>query len=79
MPPERIKLIANRYGQRGQIGWGKAEEAIGGTFTGYIPEDSGKTNAALNQGQPLVRHARFSRIARRFTKLAGQLNGQPAR
>ncbi len=70
VPVDRIRPIANRYGQRGQIIWKKAEEALGVKFAAYIPEDSGKLNDALNRGQPVVRVARYASISRRFTQLA---------
>jgi pilus assembly protein CpaE len=73
---DRIRLVANRYGQKGQLGWKKAEEALGASFTEYLPEDSGKLNNALNKGIPLVSASRHSSIARRFAKLAHQLNGK---
>src|SRR5262249_28896677 len=76
VPRDRVRAIANRYGQRGQIAWKKAEEALGVPFTNYIPDDSGKLNQALNHGQPVVRYSRFAGITRRFAKLADQLNGR---
>jgi pilus assembly protein CpaE len=76
VPASRIRLIANRYGQKGQVSWKKAEEAIGAKFAEYIPEDSGKLNNALNKGQPLVRLNRHGSLSRRLYKLARQLNGQ---
>jgi pilus assembly protein CpaE len=76
VPRDRLRLIANRYGQRGQIAWRKAEEAVGASFADYIPDDSGKLNQALNHGQPVVRYSRFAGITRRFAKLANQLNGR---
>jgi pilus assembly protein CpaE len=76
LPRERIQLVANRYGQRGQIAWKKAEEALGARFVEYIPDDSGSVNSALNQGQPLVRVRRYGSITRRLGKLAALLNGR---
>jgi pilus assembly protein CpaE len=76
VPQERIRLVANRYGQKGQLGWKKAEEALGAKFTEYLPDDTAKLNHALNKGQPLVRAAPHSAITRRLGKLAYQLNGQ---
>jgi pilus assembly protein CpaE len=76
LPRERIQLVANRYGQRGQIAWKKAEEALGARFVEYIPDDSGSVNSALNQGQPLVRVRRYGGITRRLGKLAALLNGR---
>jgi pilus assembly protein CpaE len=71
-----VRLVANRYGQKGQLGWKKAEEALGASFTEYLPDDSGKLNHALNKGVPLVSASRHSSIARRFAKLAHSLNGK---
>jgi Flp pilus assembly CpaE family ATPase len=76
VPRANIRLIANRYGQKGQLGWKKAEEALGESFSEYLPDDSGKLNNALNKGVPLVSASRHSSIARRFAKLAHQLNGK---
>jgi pilus assembly protein CpaE len=76
VPSNRIRLVANRYGQKGQIGWKKAEEAVGATFAEYIPDDAGKFNHALNQGKPLVKVSRHGPTARRVYKLARELNGQ---
>ncbi len=77
VPRGRIQLVANRYGQRGQVPWKSAEEAVGGRFAGWIVDDPGRVNAALNQGQPVVRASSYSGITRRFFKLSDQLNGKP--
>jgi pilus assembly protein CpaE len=74
VPPARIQLVANRYGQKGQVPWKNAEEAVGGKFAGWLTEDPGRVNAALNQGQPVVTASSYSGITRRFYKLAEQLN-----
>jgi pilus assembly protein CpaE len=76
IPEERIRHVANRYGQSGQLSWKKAEEAIGAKFAGYVPDDSAKLNKALNRGQPVVRYSPHSSVTRRFYKLAWQLNGK---
>jgi pilus assembly protein CpaE len=73
VPQERLYLVANRYGQRGQVAWKKAEEAVGMPLADYIPDDSAKMNHALNQGQPTVRLSRYGSVTRRFYKLAGNL------
>lgn len=77
LPKERLRLVANRYGQRGQISWRKAEEALGSPFAEYLPEDSGSLNHALNAGQPLVRVRRMGSLVRHLGKLAHLLNGRP--
>jgi pilus assembly protein CpaE len=70
---ERIRLVANRYGQRGQLGWKKAEEALGARFAEYVPEDAASVNYALNQGRPLTQVRRHCRMVRRIAKLAAML------
>ena len=76
LPRERICLVANRYGQRGQIAWKKAEEALGAKFAEYVPENCAALNYALNQGQPLPRARRHCSVVRRIGKLAAMLNGR---
>jgi pilus assembly protein CpaE len=77
LPRERLQLVANRYGEKGQVPWKGAEEAVGGKFAGWITHDPGRVNSALNQGQPVVKASSYSAITRRFVKLAEQLNGKP--
>lgn len=70
---EDIQLIANRYGQSGQVHWRTAEDTLGARFLEYIPEDGGRINRALNQGEPLVRFAPRATISRRLARLADRL------
>jgi pilus assembly protein CpaE len=76
VPRERLQLVANRYGEKGQVPWKNAEEAVGGKFAGWITHDPGRVNSALNQGQPVVKTNSYSGITRRFVKLADQVNGK---
>jgi pilus assembly protein CpaE len=76
VPAGRVRLVANRYGQKGQVPWNNAETAVGGKFVGWITDDPGRVNAALNQGQPVVKASGYSGITRRFFKLAELLNGK---
>jgi pilus assembly protein CpaE len=77
VPRERLQLVANRYGEKGQVPWKSAEDAVGGKFAGWITHDPGRVNSALNQGQPVVKANSYAGITRRFVKLADQLNGKP--
>jgi pilus assembly protein CpaE len=74
VPPDLVHVVANRYGQRGQIACKKAEAVLGCKITQAIPEDSGRLNRALNRGEPVVRVARFAAITRRFARLAARLH-----
>jgi pilus assembly protein CpaE len=73
---ERIRLIANRYGERGQLGWKQAEETVGAKFAEWLPDDSGGMNRALTKGKPVVLSGWASSLTRRFGRLAKALNGQ---
>jgi pilus assembly protein CpaE len=73
---QKIRVVGNRYGQRGQVGWKKAEQALGTRVLVWIPDDPGTLNRALNDGRPLVQTARRARITRRFDVLARHLNGR---
>jgi pilus assembly protein CpaE len=75
VPRERIRAVANRYGQRGQLAWKKAEETLGMSFAEYIVDDTTRVNLALEQAQPLVKVTRHG-ITRRFFKLVDMLNAQ---
>jgi pilus assembly protein CpaE len=71
----RFRLVANRYGQRRQVGWKQAEEALGHPLMDGIPDDPATLNQAVNQGEPLIRSARRATITRSFARLAGALHG----
>jgi pilus assembly protein CpaE len=75
VPPDKVFLVANRYGQRKQVAWQAAEKTLGGKVRIWVPDDIATINYALNQGQPLVRAARRASITRRLDELAKQLNG----
>jgi pilus assembly protein CpaE len=76
VPASKIRLVANRYGQRRQVAWKKAEEALGLKVHVWLPDDPATLNHALNQGQPLIQTARRAQITRRLDELAQQVNGK---
>lgn len=73
---ESLTLAVNRYGQRRQVDWRKAEEALGAKIDAWLPDDSATVNQALNLGQPLLQVSGWAKINRGLTKLAGELNGK---
>ena len=75
VPQEAIFLVANRYGQRRQLPWRKAEDTLGMPVQIWLPDDPGTLNLALNHGTPLVQTSRRARITRRFDEMAKSLNG----
>jgi Flp pilus assembly CpaE family ATPase len=74
----KVHLVANRYGQRKQFHWKRAQEALKRPIRAWIPDDPGRVNEALNQGKALVQVASYTGIARSFFKLAGRMNGHAA-
>jgi pilus assembly protein CpaE len=70
---EKLRLVANRYGQRGELPWKKVEETLGRPVLEWIPDDPASVNEARNRGQPLLGVARRAPIARAFAKLAASL------
>ncbi len=71
----KLHVAANRYGQRKQFSWKRAQEALGLPIRAWIPDDPARVNQALNHGRPLLKTARFAAITRSFDKLARHLNG----
>jgi pilus assembly protein CpaE len=76
VPRGKLHVAANRYGQRKQFPWKKAQEALGLPIAEWIPDDPGCVNQAINQGQPLIATASRASITRSFAGLAGRLNGK---
>jgi pilus assembly protein CpaE len=78
VPVEKVFAVANRYGQRRQLPWKQAQQALGLAIQAWIPDDPATVNQALNHGQPLIRTARFAAITRSFGKLASRFQGKAA-
>lgn len=78
VPRSKFHVAANRYGQRKQFPWKKAQDALGLPIAEWIPDDPAHVNQAINQGQPLIATAGRASITRSFADLAGRLNGKVA-
>lgn len=72
---ERVRLVANRCGQSGEISAAQAEESLGIKISHYIPEDQKAVTRASNNGEPVVLQAPTSKIARAMVELATSLAG----
>jgi len=77
VPREKLRLLANRHGQKQQIQRKTAEDVLGLPISDWIPDDPATLNQALNHGTPLLTTARRAAITRSFDVLAAQLNGEP--
>jgi pilus assembly protein CpaE len=71
----KVYLVANRYGQRRQISWKKAEEILGREVASWVPDDPKRINQSINKGLPLLQSYPWSAITRTFGKLAQSVNG----
>jgi len=76
---DKLHLVANRFGQRKQFHWKRAQEALGLPIRAWIPDDPARVNQALNEGRALVQVAGNAGIARSFLKLASHMNGHVRR
>ncbi len=77
VPRDKLRLLANRHGQKQQIARKQAEDVLGLPIRDLIPDDPATVNESVNHGTPLVRLARRAAITRCFDILAVELNGEP--
>jgi pilus assembly protein CpaE len=73
IPRERVRVVANRCGQPGEISSAQAEESLGIKISHSIPEDQKTVNRAVNNGVPLVLQSSSARISRALVELATSL------
>lgn len=71
---EKLRPVANFYGQRKQLAWKDAQDALGMPLAVWLPDDPALMNQALNQGQPLVRLSPRAKISKRIVELAQQVD-----
>ena len=71
--PEKIELVANRYGLPRQLSKAQAEEALRRKIQHIIPDDSKRVIHAMNCGVPVVLEAPSSKVARCIRQLANSL------
>jgi pilus assembly protein CpaE len=72
----RVRLVANRHGQPGEVLAARAEEALGVKIAHYVPDDPKTVNRANNNGVPVVLEAPSAKISKSIAALAASLNGR---
>lgn len=72
---DRVRIVANRYGQSNEVPYSKAEEGLGMKITHYIPNDCKSVNRANNCGIPVVLDSAYAKVSRSLTNLAHGVNG----
>jgi pilus assembly protein CpaE len=70
IPDNRLRLVANRYGQPNELPAGEAEKALGLKVAYYIPEDAKTINGANNTGIPAVIKAPSARVSQSLSQMA---------
>jgi pilus assembly protein CpaE len=70
IPAEKIRLVANRCGQIGELPQRKAVEALGLPLFHSLPEDHAVMLASVNVGNPVVLEAPHSKVSKAFRRLA---------
>lgn len=73
IPRDKIRLIANRYGQPQEVPVSKAEEAMGRKFAHLIPDEPKTINRAGNHGIPVVTQSPSAKVSRSLVALAASL------
>lgn len=68
--PDRVQVVANRYGQASEIAAGAAEEALGVKVAHYVPEDAKTVNRANNNGVPVLLQTPYAKVSRRIAEIA---------
>lgn len=74
---DKVRVVANRYGQPKEVPAAKAEEALGVKIAHYVPDDAKTVNRANNNGVPVVRESPSARVSKSLTTLAASVNGRP--
>jgi pilus assembly protein CpaE len=77
-PPERIKVVINRYHKKSVISTKEAEEGIRRKIYWLIPNDYQTTMSAVNQGKLITEIAKRSEVAKSFHDLAVYLGKKQA-
>jgi pilus assembly protein CpaE len=76
VPRDRVRLVANRYGQPKEVPVSKAEEALGLKIAHFVPDDAKTVNRANNNGVPLILDAPSARVSKSVVNLAASVNGR---
>ncbi|MBC7861255.1 MAG: AAA family ATPase [Burkholderiaceae bacterium] len=68
-PPERVRLIVNRYEKGGKLHLSDVEQALGVNVVHAVPNDYVAVTDSVNQGIPVLRLSRTSAVARSLVEL----------
>ncbi|NQV27769.1 MAG: hypothetical protein HQ518_25755 [Rhodopirellula sp.] len=72
---DRIRIVANRVGEPGQLSVAQAEKSLGIRIWHVIPDDQKTVNRANNDGIPVVMQSPSAKVSRSLMELAANLAG----
>ncbi len=75
---DKIRQILNRYEDGGTVTQADMERGLGQNITYQIPNNFAIASDSINQGQPVLKLARNSTIAKSFNKIIESLTEPPA-
>lgn len=75
---DKIRQILNRYEDGGAVTQADMERGLGQNITYQIPNNFAIASDSINQGQPVLKLARNSTIAKSFNKIIESLTEPPA-
>jgi pilus assembly protein CpaE len=70
IPENRVRLVANRFGQPNELPVSEAEAALGVKIAHFVPDDARTINGANNTGIPAVLKAPSTKVAQGIALLA---------
>jgi pilus assembly protein CpaE len=83
IPASRVRLVANRFGQPGELPVVEGEKALGLKIAHFIPDDPRTVNGSNNLGVPAVLKAPSAKVSASLSQLARAVverrRGEPVR
>ena len=77
-PSERTKVIVNRFDAKQHIDLSSVEKNVDFPISIKLPNDYAAAINAINQGQPINKVSRKSKLSKQITELAFSVNGKNA-
>jgi pilus assembly protein CpaE len=78
IPADRVRLVANRFGQAKELPAEEAEQALGAKIAHFIPDDPKTINGANNTGVPAVLKSPATKVAQSIAQMARGLRPSAA-
>ena len=73
---DKVRIIANQFGEPGQLTAAQAEDSLGLKISQFIPDDPKTVNRANNEGIPVVLQSPSTKVSRSLIQLAESLSDQ---